>query len=63
MSDNTPKMTASSDVREVSCPACTAPMRFDPGTGKMLCDFCGTTLEIKKKKRKQEKRKAGGGKI
>ncbi len=56
MSDNTPKMTASSDVREVSCPACTAPMRFDPGTGKMLCDFCGTALEIEKRKKGKKKK-------
>ncbi len=37
-------------VNEIKCPACGAPMRFDPASGKMLCEFCGTTAEIEGKK-------------
>ncbi|MCR5625714.1 MAG: hypothetical protein K6F99_00200 [Lachnospiraceae bacterium] len=37
-------------VNEISCPACGAAMKFDPSSGKMLCEWCGTTLEIKKEK-------------
>lgn len=33
-------------VKEQKCPACGAPMAFDPTTGLMRCAFCGTTAEI-----------------
>ena len=33
-------------VKEQKCPACGAPMAFDPATGLMRCAFCGTTAEI-----------------
>ena len=33
-------------VREQKCPACGAPMAYDPETGKMRCEFCGTLAEI-----------------
>ena len=35
-----------SNLNEQKCPACLAPMRFDPASGKMVCDYCGTTVEI-----------------
>ena len=35
------------DLYEQKCPACTAAMRYDPGLGKMVCDYCGTTVDIK----------------
>ncbi|MCR5590247.1 MAG: hypothetical protein K6F73_01815 [Lachnospiraceae bacterium] len=41
-------------VKEMSCPACGATMRFDPETGKMICDWCGTTAEIEKEESKEE---------
>ena len=31
---------------EQKCPACGAPLRFDPETGKLVCDYCGTVTEI-----------------
>ncbi len=31
---------------EQKCPACEAPMRFDPKLGKLVCDYCGTTMDI-----------------
>ena len=33
-------------LAEQKCPACTAPMRFDPGQGKLVCDYCGMTVDI-----------------
>ena len=51
---------AGNDVKEMSCPACGATMRFDPGTGKMICDWCGTTAEIEKEEKKEDKAAAAG---
>lgn len=28
------------------CPACTGPLRFDSATGKLQCDFCGSSYEV-----------------
>ena len=28
-------------VTNVQCPACTGPLRYDGGTGKLVCDYCG----------------------
>ena len=39
---------------EQKCPACEAPMHFDPKLGKLVCDYCGTTMEIPEKPREQE---------
>lgn len=36
-------------VIEEKCPNCTAPLRYDPASGKKICDFCGTVLEISEK--------------
>ena len=33
-------------IKEQKCPACGAALRFDPTQGKMVCDYCGTVLEI-----------------
>lgn len=33
-------------ITEEKCPNCTAPLRYDPASGKKVCDFCGTVLEI-----------------
>ena len=37
-------------LEEQKCPACGAPMRFDPPAGKLVCDYCDTVVEIPKKK-------------
>lgn len=29
------------------CPSCTAPLRFDEKTGKLVCDFCGSIYTVK----------------
>ncbi len=34
------------EVEEISCPSCGAEMRFDPVSGRMVCDYCGRILEI-----------------
>lgn len=34
------------NLNEQKCPACGAPLRFDPETGKSVCDWCGTSYEI-----------------
>ena len=36
-------------ITNYQCPACTGPLHFDPATGKLVCDYCGssyTTDEI-----------------
>ena len=33
-------------VHEQKCAACGGPLRFDPETGKLVCDYCGTVYEI-----------------
>ena len=33
-------------LSEQKCPACGAPLRFDPASGKSVCDWCGTSYEI-----------------
>ncbi len=38
---------------EQKCPACEAPMRFDPKLGKLVCDYCGTTMEIPEQKKQE----------
>ena len=30
-----------SKMQQQKCPNCTAPVRFDPSSGKLVCDFCG----------------------
>jgi DNA-directed RNA polymerase subunit RPC12/RpoP len=33
------------DVYSVTCPCCSAPLRFDGGEGKLRCDSCGNEFE------------------
>ena len=33
-------------ITNYQCPACTGPMQFDPESGKMTCDFCGSVYEL-----------------
>lgn len=33
-------------VTEQKCPACGAPLRFDPASGKLICDYCGTVTDL-----------------
>ncbi len=37
---------AESITVEQKCPACGAPLRFDPEKSKLVCDYCGTVTEI-----------------
>ena len=32
-------------ITNYQCPACTGPLRFDPVTGKLVCDHCGSSYE------------------
>ena len=36
----------SDKLSEQKCPACGAPLRFDPISGKSVCDFCGSSFDI-----------------
>lgn len=27
------------------CPACTGPLHFDGASGKLVCDFCGSSYD------------------
>ena len=35
-----------SEVTNYQCPACTAPLRFDGESGKLVCDFCGSSYSV-----------------
>jgi len=35
-----------SDVTNYQCPACTGPVKFDPETGKVSCEYCGSVYEL-----------------
>ena len=35
------------DMNHYKCPACGAPLVFDGGTGKLQCEFCGSSYEPK----------------
>ena len=35
-----------SQVTNYQCPACTGPLNFDPQTGKLGCEFCGSSFEL-----------------
>ena len=36
-----------SEITNYQCPACTAPLRFDGESGKLQCDFCGSSYSVK----------------
>ena len=38
-------------VHEQKCAACGGPLRFDPESGKLVCDYCGTVFEIGEQKK------------
>ena len=33
-------------VTNYQCPACTGPLHFDGATGKLLCDYCGSSYSV-----------------
>ena len=33
-------------IKEQKCPACGAALRYDPAGGKLVCDYCGTTVDL-----------------
>ena len=35
-----------SQVTNHQCPACTGPLQFNPDTGKLGCEFCGSVFEL-----------------
>ena len=35
-----------SSITNYKCPACTGPMHFDTASGKVVCDYCGSSYEI-----------------
>ncbi len=37
----------SSQVTNYQCPACTGPLQFDPKTGKLICEYCGSEFDPK----------------
>lgn len=48
-------MTKSSVAVDHKCPACNAPLVFDPTSQKWKCDYCGQQFELKNLKNNQEK--------
>ncbi|MBR5756796.1 MAG: TFIIB-type zinc ribbon-containing protein [Firmicutes bacterium] len=39
------------NITEQKCIKCGAPMRYDPGSGMYVCDYCGTKIELPKDQR------------
>ena len=37
----------STKTTNYQCPACTGPLHFDSKTGKLTCDYCGSSYEVK----------------
>ena len=35
-----------SQITNYQCPACTGPLQFNPDTGKLGCEFCGSVYEL-----------------
>ena len=33
-------------ISEYKCPSCTGPLRFDAATGKLTCDYCGSSYPV-----------------
>ena len=48
-----------SQIAEQKCPACGAPLRFDPASGMLVCDYCGTKTELPKDKDAEGKKETG----
>lgn len=38
------------NVREQKCPNCGGPLRFDPKTGKLVCDYCDSQFDVENDK-------------
>ena len=36
----------STQVTEFKCPACTAPLRYAQDTGRLECDYCGSSYTV-----------------
>ncbi len=34
------------EINTYQCPACTGPLRYDGGTGKLQCDYCDSSFEV-----------------
>ena len=35
-----------SQITNYQCPACTGPLHFASGSGKLECDYCGSVFEV-----------------
>ena len=35
-----------SQMTNYQCPACTGPLRYDGGSGKLVCDYCGSSFTV-----------------
>lgn len=33
-------------IRNYQCPSCTGPLQFDPATGKLVCEYCGSSYSV-----------------
>lgn len=49
-----------SQIAEQKCPACGAPLRFDPASGKLVCDYCGTVVDLQQEAEKPSGKPAAG---
>ena len=36
-----------SQITNVKCPACTGPLRYDSESGRLQCDYCGSSYSVK----------------
>ena len=35
-----------SQITNYQCPSCTGPLRYDGASGKLQCDYCGSSFTI-----------------
>lgn len=49
------------NIKEQKCPSCASAMRFDPDKGLLVCDYCGTTVNVEEEKAKADKGVEIGG--
>ena len=35
-----------SQITNFQCPSCTGPLHFDSATGRVVCDYCGSSYDV-----------------
>lgn len=46
MFDEGSAIALADQITNYQCPSCTGPMHFDPASGKLACDYCGSSFTV-----------------